>query len=302
MDQCVPGGFNYLDIPYPAAEPLVEHPAATTVTHDPPLSSQIIEYLSAFADLREVVPPDLHSQCRRRKGKNGNAPRPPNAFMLFRSDFWRFNKEKIPERDHRQISRIAAHCWNALDEPRRIPYQELARKLKDEHAQLYPQHKYNLSAKEKAAKKAKKEFGDDELCGVIAAQVAQDVRASKSSKTSVSSGLLDQVVERKVNLKRPRSASATTAVEGVPTSESQPSQPPAKKRKRNLHKPSIVAAPASVVQLQTGPSHLPTQPFVPTDKIPALYLPPSPDLLAIKVEPLQDLVVEVSAQISVVSV
>ena len=298
MDQCVPGGFDYLDIPYPATEPLPVHPTTPPVAHDPLPQSQTIEYLSAFADQREVAPPDLHSQCRRRKGKNGNAPRPPNAFMLFRSDFWRFNKERIPERDHRQISRLAAQCWNALEEPRRIPYQERARQLKDEHAQLYPQHKYNLPAKERASRKVKKEGADnDELCGVIAAQVVQVVRASTSPKTPDNSKgrLLDRVVEQKIDLKRPRPASPVPVVE-----ERQPCQPPVKKRKRNLRKPSIATVPVPVARspADSSSSHSSTPPFVPTDKIPALSLPSSRGSPVVNVEPLQDQVLDIAAYIA----
>lgn len=272
LDQCVPGGFDYLDIGYP--EPPIIHPVATSVSHNLPLSPRTIESLSAFADQRELPPPDLHSQVRRRKGKNGNAPRPPNAFMLFRSDFWKFNKESINERDHRWISRIAAVCWNTLPEPRRVPYQDRARRLKDEHAQLYPQQKYNLSAKDRARRKVKEEIDDDELCDVLAAQVAQDVRASMSPKTpgSSQSGLLDQIMERKVNLKRSRSDSAA---EGASKGEFQPSKPPAKKRKRNPPKPSTNTVPVSETQSQIGLSYSSIPPFVPTNEIPVLALPPT---------------------------
>lgn len=294
MDQYVPGGFDYLDIPYPATEPLAEHPVATAENHDGPLSPQAIEYLCAFANRRELPPPDLDTQCRRRKGKNGGAPRPPNAFMLFRSDFWKFNKATIPERDHRQISRIAAHCWNALEAPRRVPYQDQARKLKDEHAQLYPQHKYNLTAKERATKKVnKEEIDNDELCGAIAARVAQDVRDSTSPKISGpgEGGLLDQISERKVTLKRLRSASAIAVVERAVQVGS---QPPAKKRKRNTKKPSIATVPAPVVQSQADSSRTP---FVPTNEIPVLTLPPSQGSPTVKDGSIQDHILEVASQI-----
>ena len=298
LEQCAPGGFDYLDIPYPATEPLTEYPIATTVTYDPLPSPQTIEYLTAFADGRELPPLDLDSQCRGRKGKNGNAPRPPNAFMLFRSDFWRFNKETIPERDHRQISRIAANCWNDLEKPRKFPYQERARQLKDEHTQLYPQHKYNLSAKEKAPKKVKKEEVDnDDLCGVVAAQVVRDVRAPKLPKSPGFSegGLLDQVIGRKVNLKRPRSASAVATVEKDSKGESQPPRPPAKKRKRNLRKSSIAVIPVLVVQPQVDPSNSSTPLFVPTNETSALTLPPSRGSPVVEAELFQDPVLEIVA-------
>ena len=298
MDQYAPGGFDYLNISDPVTEPLVGYPVATAGNSDGPLSPQTIEHLCAFADQRELALPDLHSQCRRRKGKNGNAPRPPNAFMLFRSDFWRFNKERIPERDHRQISRIAAHCWNALEEPRRVPYQELARKLKDEHAQLYPQHKYNLSAKDRGLKKVKKEDTDnDELCGVIAARVAQDVRASRSPKTSGSSedgGLFDQIAEQKVNLKRPRSASVA---ERASRNESQPSQPPAKKRKRNPPKSSIAAVPVPVGRPQANSSPSSNPPFGLANEALVWTIPSSYNSPAVEAEVVQQPVLEAGAQI-----
>jgi len=301
LDQCVPGGFDYLDIPSPATEPLPVHPVTAPVTHDQLPPSQTIEYLSAFADQREVSPPDLHSQCRRRKGKNGNAPRPPNAFMLFRSDFWKFNKEKIPERDHRQISRLAAHCWNALEEPRRVPYQERARQLKDEHAQLYPQHKYNLPTRERVTRRVKKETDNDEMCGVIAVQ-AQVVRASTSSNTSTSDysegSLLDQVVEQNVSLKRPRPASPVLVVGRVFKGKPQHSQPPVKKRKRNLRKPSIATITVPAARSPANPSRSSTPPFVPTDKTSTLRLPPSRNSPAVEVEPVHDQVLEFAACIA----
>lgn len=300
LDQHVAGGFDYLDIPYSAAEPLVEHPAITTVAYDDdqPLSPQSIERLSAFADQRELPTPDLHSECRgRRKGKNGNAPRPSNAFMLFRSDFWKFNKDLIAERDHRQISRLAAACWRALEEPRKVPYQDQARRLKDEHAQMYPQHKYNMSAKEKATIKVKKEIDNDELCSIIAAQVAQGVRHSMSPKIpgSRESGLLDHIAEREANSKRPRSASAAAVVERATRVLPQHSQSSVKKRKQGPRK--ITAVPVPVVRSNAGSSHFPGPPFIPTNQIPALTLSPSRNSPAVEMEWPQDLILETMAQI-----
>ena len=214
--------------------------------------------------------------------------------MLFRSDFWRINKESVEERDHRQISRMAATCWNALSEPRRVPYKIQANKLKEEHARIYPQHKYNSSTKDRARKA--KEFDDDELCDILAVQVAQDVRASKSQKItgSVESGLFDRVMERKANLKRSRS---TSAAKGAFEGESQHSKPPAKKRKRNTHKPSTDSVPIS-----DGLSHSPLPLFVPTNEIPALALPPSHNSPVVKEESPQNTVLEIAADIvSVVS-
>lgn len=94
-----------------------------------------------------------------RKKKPGHIPRPPNAFMIFRSDLW--NKEKIKstvERDHRQISRIAGSLWNSLGDAERAPYHQLADEAKKEHARKYPQYKYSpIYRKDKPAKRKPKQ-------------------------------------------------------------------------------------------------------------------------------------------------
>ena len=78
-----------------------------------------------------------------RKKKEGHIPRPPNAFMIFRSELWR--KEKVKrtvERDHRNISRIAGALWNRLSTTDQVPYRRAAEEAKRIHAQLYPDYKY----------------------------------------------------------------------------------------------------------------------------------------------------------------
>lgn len=300
LDQHAPGSFDYLDIPYSAPEPPVEYPAVTTVADGDKqlLSPRTIEVLTAFADQRELPTPDLHFECRgRRKGKNGNAPRPSNAFMLFRSDFWKYNKGSIAERNHRQISCMAAVCWRALDDARKVPYQDQARRLKDEHAQMYPQHKYNVSAKERATIKVKKEIDNDELCSVVAARVVQDFRDSMSPTTSGSSesGLLDRIAERKAKVKRPRSAPAAAVVEGATHVLSQHSRTPIKKHKQGPRKITVVPVP--VVRPDAGPSRSPGSPFIPTNQIPALALSPFPNCPAVETEWPQHLVLEAVAQV-----
>lgn len=152
---------------------------------------------------------------------------------------------------------------------------------------MYPQHRYNSSAKDKARKKQMKgDIDEDELCGVLATQVAQDIRVSKPPKISGSSkgGLLDQVMERKVKSKRSRSASIAFGAEAFNVK----SQPSKKKNKRDRHEPSADAIQLPSVQSQTCLSHSFFPPFVPTDDIPFLTLPHSHRSPVIKGEPLQD--------------
>ncbi|EIM92480.1 uncharacterized protein STEHIDRAFT_136350 [Stereum hirsutum FP-91666 SS1] len=108
-----------------------------------------------------------------RKRKAGHIPRPPNAFMIYRSHMW--SQRKITstlERDHRNISKIVGHCWNKLDEQQRAPYRAIADEAKRRHAELYPDYKYApLSRREKAPKrKVKGDSGSEEArCKTVAA-------------------------------------------------------------------------------------------------------------------------------------
>lgn len=79
-----------------------------------------------------------------RKRDPDHIPRPPNAFMLFRSEFWAKEKTKhTVERDHRMISRVAGKAWNDLSESERVPYRRMAEMAKRQHAELYPDYKYS---------------------------------------------------------------------------------------------------------------------------------------------------------------
>ncbi|KAG6919556.1 hypothetical protein DXG01_004219 [Tephrocybe rancida] len=105
------------------------------------------------------------SRSHSRRRSNGAPPRPPNAFMLFRSDFWA--KEKLKETpigtDHRDISRVAGHCWNNLGEDERAPYKQLAMERKEAHILQYPGYKYTPSTRrERVAKRKPKTSGADE--------------------------------------------------------------------------------------------------------------------------------------------
>ncbi|TFK76715.1 hypothetical protein BDN72DRAFT_5542 [Pluteus cervinus] len=112
-----------------------------------------------------TTPPFCPSPQPRHRPSN-HVARPPNAFMLFRSHFWAQEKRKAEpiERDHRDISRIAAHCWNNLDEASKAPFQRLAEQRKLEHKVQHPDYKYApVSAKKRPTKnKVKKNAQDEE--------------------------------------------------------------------------------------------------------------------------------------------
>lgn len=78
-----------------------------------------------------------------RKRDPDYVPRPVNAFMIFRSEFWNEQKKKdTVERDHRQISRMAGQRWNQLSPVQRAVYHAKADEAKRRHAITYPNYKY----------------------------------------------------------------------------------------------------------------------------------------------------------------
>jgi hypothetical protein len=84
-----------------------------------------------------------------RNRKEGHIPRPPNAFMVFRSWLWNKDNLKSIERDNRNVSRIAGRYWNELSEAERAPFRCMAEEAKARHAQLYPEYRYSPGSQKK---------------------------------------------------------------------------------------------------------------------------------------------------------
>ena len=75
-------------------------------------------------------------------------PRPPNAFMLFRS--WLIREGKLPAelgRRQQNISRIAGKAWNMLDEINKDGWRMEAVRLLREHEREHPNYKFEPSPK-----------------------------------------------------------------------------------------------------------------------------------------------------------
>ncbi|RPD58439.1 HMG-box, partial [Lentinus tigrinus ALCF2SS1-6] len=124
-------------------------PTATTSHDDTPyLPADDVGEPEVDSDSPPLRPSSIRSlptqrSSHSRKRDPDYVPRPPNAFMIFRSELW--SKEKIKatvERDHRQISRIAGQLWNQLSPAQRAPYHAKADEAKRLHAITYPNYKY----------------------------------------------------------------------------------------------------------------------------------------------------------------
>lgn len=89
-----------------------------------------------------------------RKKKEGHIPRPPNAFMIFRSWLWKNDREQLGGmRDHRKISITAGVLWKSLSKQQQQPYRDEAAVKKLEHKKKYPDYRYSPENKRNVKKR-----------------------------------------------------------------------------------------------------------------------------------------------------
>lgn len=115
--------------------------------------------------------------------RSGNRiPRPRNAFMIFRSEFWATAKiSKTVEHDHRHISRIIGHCWNQLTEEEKAVWRRRAEQEKIEHQIKYPGYRFSPNVRTKqVVKRNVKRNGEDEM--LRCKKVAELLLAGKAGK------------------------------------------------------------------------------------------------------------------------
>jgi HMG (high mobility group) box len=141
------------------------------------------------------------------KGKNhgpgrsmGHIPRPPNAFMLFRSDF--LSKGIIPshvESKQQTLSLLVAICWRELAPEEKKVWNDLAKKMKQEHSLRHPNYKYRPSPRGVIKRRRQSSTREQQLekCSELIFKYIPD-KAGDNSKTRGTS-------ESKSDAKSPRS-------------------------------------------------------------------------------------------------
>jgi hypothetical protein len=116
-----------------------------------------------------------------RKKEEGHIPRPPNAFIVFRSCLWNNEDFKSLESDHRNVSRIAGERWRNLSDDEKEPFVQMAKEAKAAHAKLYPNYKYSPSHRSLAGSKRKPRRNSREeraKCDIIASFLQKGVEGS----------------------------------------------------------------------------------------------------------------------------
>lgn len=118
--------------------------------------------------------------------KRKKVPRPPNAFMLFRS--WLIRHGELPpevEKHQQKISKIAGKVWGLLNQSSKDVWHEMAHQRLRDHERDYPNYKFDPSPKGSRAglKRLRKvadnsEEGDTRRLGASPDNYARDHRAA----------------------------------------------------------------------------------------------------------------------------
>ena len=137
-DECDIYDLNLLYPESPSASPSPTTPAAPLSPADDAGEPEVDPESPQLTPSQRALLTGARSSHSRKRDPT-HIPRPPNAFMLFRSDLC---TRITVERDHRQISRIAGIRWRALTPAERVPWQQLADEAKRQHALKYPGYKY----------------------------------------------------------------------------------------------------------------------------------------------------------------
>ncbi|KAG1907265.1 uncharacterized protein F5891DRAFT_364406 [Suillus fuscotomentosus] len=80
-------------------------------------------------------------------------PRPPNAFMLYRSHMLKSRGNADPEKRQQNLSRIAGQLWRAMSKEDRAVWHKKAAEVQAAHCAKYPGYKFKPNRK--SAKSAK---------------------------------------------------------------------------------------------------------------------------------------------------
>ncbi|KAG1757936.1 hypothetical protein EDB19DRAFT_1901424 [Suillus lakei] len=148
-------------------------PIETTISasHISSSLSPVLSHLLSF--------PNRSSHSR--KKEEGHIPRPPNAFIVFRSCLWSNEDFRSLESDHRNVSRIAGERWRNLSDDEKEPFVQMAKEAKALHAKMYPNYKYSPSHRTVAGPKRKGRRNSDEektKCDIIATLLQKGVEGS----------------------------------------------------------------------------------------------------------------------------
>ena len=110
---------------------------------------------------------------QKKKAEN-HIPRPPNAFILFRSSFIKSNHvSNEVETDHSQLSKIIGMTWQSMPEEERKFWHSKALDAQAEHKKKYPNYAFRPAASRSAATSKRRVRADVQRDGERCARIAE---------------------------------------------------------------------------------------------------------------------------------
>ncbi|KAJ7289406.1 hypothetical protein C8J57DRAFT_1493840 [Mycena rebaudengoi] len=110
------------------------------------------QFVHSSSDLPASSPPKSTRARHSRKQPDGHIPRPPNAFILFRSSFIRSQRVSSEvETNHSTLSKIIGMTWQNLPEAERRVWREKARLAVEEHKHKFPAYAFRPVARRERA-------------------------------------------------------------------------------------------------------------------------------------------------------
>ena len=116
-----------------------------------------------------VAQSGVTNSAHRKRSRAGNrakrvldpnyVPRPPNAFILFRTDWIKKNNSLLNGTQKKHLSKVVGSLWRSLSKEEKLPWEKLAETCKAIHREQHPNYKFKPirdKEKEKEKKKIKK--------------------------------------------------------------------------------------------------------------------------------------------------
>ncbi|ESK88718.1 hypothetical protein Moror_2980 [Moniliophthora roreri MCA 2997] len=144
----------------------------TPVTFNEPTTDSTSKESSLFPSVDEASSPRRNAHSK--KKPDNHIPRPPNAFILFRSSFIKSQHVSTEvETNHSTLSKIIGLTWQNLPDDERQVWHAKAKVALDEHKRKFPQYAFrplHTKAKGGTEKRKVREVGPKDLkrCAKIA--------------------------------------------------------------------------------------------------------------------------------------
>lgn len=207
-----------------------------------------------------------------KKKPANHIPRPPNAFILFRSAFIKSQHVSTEvETNHSTLSKIIGLTWQNLPEDERQIWHSKAKAALDEHKRKFPQYAFRpLHSKDKGSEKRKvREVGPKDLkrCAKIAELLVEGLKGQELEEAiqEFDKTHVPEIVTRfeaPVTAKMFRHSSSSS---GTDDEDDEP-KPAKKSRRRTTRQPSP--------QPSQAPSPTTNNETEVVDDYPELVLPP----------------------------